>query len=307
MPRQIQSKHKVALLTDWGKSLGTGHVQRMLSLLEYLLHHKKIDAEIVCDKKPAYIKEDLEKYFVEQLSHDSTLIIRDQRDSNSAEILKLKKTAHVVVIDDQGEGRDAADLAIDLLPVPGFAVEISDFASQAFIFGYNFFSSLEGISINCLEKKYDFCVYLGYGADLEYQNFLKEIIPQEAEVLWLNGESVYQNDDKSSLEMNFAEALLKSRAVISHFGLLLYEAHLCGCKIFTINPGAYHSGLADSVKQLLNLKNFGIYPDLKKSELAVDLMQVLDGESIMVSLDVIKARVLNAIETFIEKIDKYLQ
>ena len=272
----LPEKHCIAIKTSAGKFLGMGHIQRMYSLLWYLNEIKNIKTFLLSDVFPDPFPSELKKYFKENLDFSPELIIRDMRDSSTEEIDLLQNTAPVIVIDDNGSGRQTADYAIDILPNP--AHETNKFDSGIFIYGYNFLSALLKLGNTSIIKNIDFALYPGNSADSEYIEFLKSLLPDNSSYAVLNGNNSYvkNNKRKSGIkESSYAEILLSSKAVISHFGITLYEAFIAECRTIAVNPTPYHSELSDLAGDYLQLANLGIYTDLNIKEAKASTAEII--------------------------------
>jgi hypothetical protein len=253
-------KNKIALVTSWGENFGTGHLYRMATLLDYLLAEHDIETCLVADPAPSFLEQKLLPRIVQSVPQDSTLIIRDMRDSSVEEIELLKQLAPVLVIDDCGEGRSSADAAIDLLPNLKYPASIKPFGEMPFLFGYNFYAAVRSLLTgDRLQKRFDFCFYAGANPSLDYISFVLQLIPSAASSIVIDAEKtmVYKNGKFSESDMQYPWPLLCSENLISHFGVTIFEGALCGCNIFTINPTSYHSQLSDIAPVKLN--NFGVY------------------------------------------------
>ncbi len=267
MLRMRPNKYCIAIKTSAGTSLGMGHMQRMSSLLWYLNECKSIKTFLVSDKMPDSFPIELKKYYINNFDFLPDIIIRDMRDSSADEITQLKKTAPVLVIDDNGPGRKTADHAIDILPNP--EADNQKFNSKIFIYGYNFIAALRELKDKNFKKELDFAVYPGNSANNEYIDFLLSLLPENSDYAVLNGKDSYviKHRKKNHIEQSsYAEIILSAKAVISHFGITLYEGFIANCRIISINPTAYHSKLADMAKDYLHLTNLGEHTNLNIEE-----------------------------------------
>jgi hypothetical protein len=244
----------------------------MLSLLWFLNSRKKINAFLISDKNNSlpqefqkYIKSDIDQSLKK---YQPDFIIRDMRDSSEEEITHLKKYGKVIVIDDLGNGRRIADKAIDLLPNPdqsklnnGLSQSDAGFNNQnAFIFGYNFINAISGLNGKTIKKELNFAIYPGNDPDSGYADFLVSLLPDKSNYAILAGKNsciVKEGKREGIPDFSYAEIILSSRAVISHFGITLYEGAISGCRLLTVNPTQYHSMLSDIAGGFLPLVNLG--------------------------------------------------
>lgn len=273
----------IAVKTDWGSSLGMGHIQRMTSLLRHLNSQKNIKAYLVAGTLPRFFPENLTPYAKKKIGADADLVIRDMRDSSSGEIKELRKICPVIVIDDNGSGRHEADYRIDFLPNP---VHQDSDLSGCFIYGYNFISSLEKIKEGTITKDIDFSIYTGSPEGAGHKEFILSLLPKDARTAVLGGETPVIRENGKECVLNdrsYSEIILSSKVIISHFGITLYEANISGCKPVSVNPGQYHHSLSEMAKDKLNLLNLGVSDkiDVKDARLKLaDLLQETGRQSV---------------------------
>ncbi len=287
------SSKTIAILTDWGNSIGSGHIQRMTSLLWYLIISKNINAYIVLDHLPPFFPDELKAHWKTEFTPKPDLIIRDMRDSTASEIRALSEISRVLIIDDNGEGREIADHLIDILPTTeNTGRNKNREPDNLFIYGYGFMNSLHTITgkshapkditeqkpDKIIEKKIDLSIYPGFPPSKEYTDFLIGLLPADSKYAILRGDRSYLQIEGKRYGFSgesYAETLLSSKVLISHFGILLYEAYLSECRIVCINPSPYHSRLAERVKDHLGIENLGEYTALNRKR-----AQKIIGESI---------------------------
>ena len=297
----------IAIITDCGTDLGMGHLQRMMSLLWYLNQKNRMKAYLISDSIPDNFPQQLLQHTKKKIDFKPDLIIRDKRNSSIDEISMLKEISRVLVIDDNGDGRDLADHVIDLLPNPDKRLgKTSDQGHDLFIYGYNFFGSLKGINKKRVEKNIDFTIYPGYQADKEYISFLISLLPEKSNHVILNWENLSNHIDgrKNNNTRSYSELILSSRIIISHFGIMLYEGFISGCRLISINRSSYHSKLTDMVKDDLCITNLGEYKSIDKIKAKRDIDMILSnskGRSISI-MDV-----LSKVEDGLERFYRYLQ
>jgi hypothetical protein len=273
----------IAILTDWGDSIGSGHVQRMTSLLWYLISRKNIEAYIVLDQLPPFFPEELRGYWKTEFKPKPGMIIRDMRDSTAGEMRALREISRVLTIDDNGEGRKIADHLIDMLPLTDYKNKSKKDRApdDLFIYGYGFMNSLYNLiggsdspnditgqkSGKIIEKQIDSSIYPGFHSTEEYTEYLIGLLPADSKYAILRGEHSYLQIKGKRYRLgkeSHAETLLSSKVLISHFGILLYEAYLSECRIVCINPSPYHSKLAEMAKVHLGIDNLGEYAGLNR-------------------------------------------
>ena len=228
----------ICIVTGCASGFGYGHVSRMISLLS-LLDAGGYRVAFFSKEHPPFFPKTLRKYCVAEPC-PCALLIRDLRDSTEEEILSLKKLCKdVLVIDDDGPGRALAR-GFDLLPRPGRTT-----STARFIYGYNFVSYI--VSINAaktpVRKEYDLYLY-GVSEELS-DDFtdagISHIVPSEGKVLFC------EKSRQTLLHLNTAEAMSKSRFVLTHFGLSLFEAIAARSFVGLINPTEYHNTLCNNL------------------------------------------------------------
>jgi hypothetical protein len=148
---------------------------------------------------------------------------------------------------------------------------------NGFLYGYNFLKSLENLNNNFISKNINFSIYPGNAATDEYKNYLISLLPKGSNYAMLCGKNSYvqNNDEKHPVYNNYAEVLLSSKIIISHFGVTLYEGFISKCRSITINPTQYHSKLSDILKEKIDLINLGELKDLNIIDAAKTIEKVL--------------------------------
>ncbi len=236
----------VTIITGTGKELGTGHFQRMLNLASFINSSGKYHAFFLTNE--SLIKNSFLSKLntVREIPEDTALIIRDMRDSSPADVSQLRRKAPVMVIDDAGKGRFSADYRIDLLPGP----HNNDQRDDLFLYGYNFTESLKSHDTEFIEKSNDLLLYQGAGDKDRCMEKIMNNLPQNIS---------YKIIGNTIPEVNFsyAETLISTKVVVTHFGIMLYEAFLSSCSLAVINPSSYHDMLTDKVSCRLPLVNLG--------------------------------------------------
>ena len=296
---------RIALLSRWGEGYGMGHVQRICSLYAFL-ELRGIEPVIISgDAIPSDIS--ARKFRkTEYMSDSFDLVIRDMRDSSEQDISALKRKAPVVVVDDIGEGRKKADLAIDLLPNLVFPFEKK--SAFPFIYGYNFSREIELFENSDIRKTIDFCVYAGAVKDPAYEEFLRRCLPDGATAVILNGGKMTGvNIEQRLLEgMSYPLPLLCSRNLISHFGISLFEGALCGCRLYAVNPSAYHSDLCSAAQPMIHIENFGVYPQIDSQQMKNRLKEALAGRTRAVDIGHVKESIRSGLDLFYDRIKPFI-
>jgi len=255
------TKKKVSIITGWGEGLGNGHLQRMANLASYLIS-RGLQASIISGNRPEPFPGDASQLFSGKILPGTDLIIRDMRDSETGEIEALKKYAPVLAVDDSGPGRQSADFNLTLLPNPAGSVSGQP-SYDMFIYGYNITREIKMLGKKKIHKTMDISLYLPLDI-MKNMNSILRILPEEMTVTIMshNGPAIIKNGSILPLNKNHTEILLSSRLLVCHFGITLFEGHLSGCYLATINPTGYHSSLSDAVKSELGLENLGVYPGI---------------------------------------------
>lgn len=254
----------ISIVTDWSASLGSGHIQRMMNLIFLINSRKDFKAYLINQKKFIEGFREFDEYIRQEINPETSLIIRDLRDSSKEQIEELQKTAPVLVIDDLGCGAEASDFKINILPDP----ETKKHDLKKFLYGYNFINSIKHLNHNNYYKNIDISFYTGYKPSEKYVSSILELFPDNATAAVLSGENsfIYINKNKSDFNIQYSEALLKSKIVLSHFGLTIYEGSACKAVPLTLNPTEYHMNLTGIVKNELGIIDLGLIDNLDRNE-----------------------------------------
>ncbi len=300
-------KKKITIVTGTGGILGTGHIQRMLNLAVHLNRNNNFSASIYLVKNEHPLEEKFNGLISAIIPADTDLIIKDMRDSTFDEMNSLRGIAPVLTIDDSGMGRDFADYIINLLPVPSDKGSAIKPDTSLFIYGYNF---TEGISLlkntNSIIKDIDITVYAGYNPATELVSSIRESIPEYANsVLLKEGKAINLNGNVLETETSYAEIISRSKIVLTHFGLTMFEADACGCKIAALNPTLYHSKLTETVRSDFNIIYSSEYktlsPESLKNRIKTELKQ---NAGTSISLAEILKKINNGTDNLIKYIEK---
>lgn len=298
-------KRIVSIITGWGGNLGTGHLQRMANLADYINRNSDFRAVITCERIPGILPTALRSICSDTLNPDSIIIIRDKRDSGIDEMENLKRVSPVIAIDDCGAGRERADHVIDLLPNLTYSIYNKD----QFIYGYNFTDSIRRLGNRRITKGIDYALYCGCDPSSRTIDFILSLIPEHSSCAILGGDDsrLRIQGTMEPLRTSYAETLLSSRILISHFGITLYEGYRAGCRLLSINPTAYHSLLSDKAAIDLGLVNLGTMDDIdpvharsvvsdSSRSLAIDSM---DPADINAAIEKGLALVMSSLQSFI--------
>mgnify|MGYP006285521643 CR=1 FL=1 len=252
------------IITDCGPGMGTGHLQRMMLLAWYLDQYGPCTVSLQvlrpCKDMPGEILP-----LVSDSIHPGTdIIVRDMRDSTADEIRTLQQHAPVIVIDDEGAGAELASERVYILPRPGLTAGENTFP-PFFLYGYGFYTGMKAGS-EPPRRDIDLSLYTGNSEDHPYTEKTLSLLPGDLNIALLYG-------DKQDI---YTSLLTRSRCVMSHFGILLYEAHLCGCHLLSVNPTEYHSHLADIAP--LPVHNFGSIDTIQSDPIEKLLHQLLSSQ-----------------------------
>jgi hypothetical protein len=302
-------KKKIVIVTGSGGILGTGHIQRMLNLAVQLNSMENYSATIFLKQNHYPLERKFFSILTDNIPHDASLIIRDMRDSSKDEIQQLKKTAPVLVIDDSGAGRESADYSLDLLPLPAEKQKDVKPDTSVFLYGYNF---AEGISLLngsvFLKRDIDIAVYAGYEPVPELLSSIRMSIPDSADSVLLKGGKA-QNFTGSILneETAYSEILSRAKIVLTHFGLTMFEADACGCRIAALNPSPYHGSLTETVKDDFNIIYSGTYESFSNDDLRkVFQMELKREDNKNFSQDEVLKRIKSGTDNFINYIKELI-
>lgn len=230
------------------------------------------------------------------------------RDSSSEEIFTLKRLAPVVTIDDCGPGRVAANLAVDLLPNQPYQSSHQKFSDTSFIFGYNFSYPISLLPSDIIEKDIDICIYAGNNVSDAHLAYFTSLIPQKCNAVFVGGRNNYylQNGILENGAFSYPLPLLRSKILITHFGVTVYEGLLSGCKVRTINPTSYHNSLADIAAPLTGLVNYGISGSIDPEMAKSDMLSALNGEIPSVHSTVLNTKIQMYTDRFIAQLGNLL-
>jgi len=263
------------IITSAGPLTGTGHLQRMMLLAWYLNHHTVHTATLQLHEKNPRIPQEITPFITGDVPPRTDLIIRDMRDSTPENMETLRRSAPVLVIDDEGTGAGLADGRLYLLPRPESNLSAGPKSPGFFLYGYGIYTGITPAS-EPVTKDIDISIYNGTMAADEHASKMQQLLPSNITVGILQGSRshiIQPGDTANEQPADYTSLLLRSRCVLSHFGILLYEAHLCECSLLSINPTRYHSHLADITP--LPVYNLGIMDTLDASTLQSTIHTIL--------------------------------
>ena len=303
-------KKKITIVTGTGGILGTGHIQRMLNLAVNLNRKENFSVSIFLSQNEHPQEDKFNRLITAVISADTDLIIKDMRDSTIEEMNSLRLIAPILTIDDSGTGRDIADYAVNLLPVPSVNGSAVKPETSLFIYGYNF---TEGISLlksnTTFTKDIDVTVYAGYNPAPELISSIRESIPDSDDtVLLKKGKAFKLTGNVLKTETPYAEIISRSKIVITHFGLTMFEADACRCKIAALNPTEYHNKLTEIVSSDFDIIYSSEYktlsPEILKNRIEAELKN--NTEPIISPEEILK-KINNGTENFIRYIEKIIR
>jgi len=293
---------KISLITSWGNALGTGHIQRMITLLWYFNTNNLYNTEIILKKIPPFFPNEFKNFIKETPSPDTDLIIRDMKNSTIAEIKNYGKK--IIAIDDAGPGRYKANYAIDLLPN---LINKNVPMQNIFIYGYTFVNTTNKLRKTIYKKDIDFTIYPMHGNN-EYAVNIIKYLPTSAKVAVLlrNDSYIIQNNIIEKINDNFASIIFRTNVLISHFGILLYEAYISSCKLIAINPTNYCYNLANCIKDKMLLANFKNFKNINKKIFSATISNINISENTYISSESIYTKIILNIKNFTNHIKNFL-
>jgi hypothetical protein len=307
-PSFKRMNHSICIITSVDGIYGTGHLQRMVYLLQSL-RKNGVSVSFLCPEKCITLIPFLNEFIVTSVPPSTDLIIRDMRDSTATEIEILREKAPVIVIDDCGEGRRYADLAIDCLPNLKYPDSVKTIGESPFLFGFSFFDFFAGSDPQIYAKDIDLCIYIGSQPEKSQLESLLSNIPDNLTVCITGSGNPYIVIKPCSdpIPQTFPEVLLRSKAILTHFGISLFEASLCGCALYTINPTQYHSSLCEISKEVLTITNFGLFSELSNKKIKKDLNTEALQLNKVINTEDIRNTIERCTQRFIEKLKPFLE
>ncbi|MFW6365038.1 MAG: hypothetical protein ACOC2H_01035 [Spirochaetota bacterium] len=240
-----------------------------MTTLQNLICERNMNALLVSDNFPRTYPDHLRGLRYDMIPQSGDICIRDRRDSDRDTIFLLKQSFRTVItLDDCGEGIKEADCSINLLPTVSSPLPEYDEWSFPFLYGYHFYTHIKSL-YQTYHRDIDICVYTNREPD-EYPIDLLKRYPS-LRICFFYGSRIRLGDFSVDTAAHYTEILLRSRICVSHFGLTLYEASLCGARPVAVNPTQYHSRLADN-DSTIGIVNCGTFdsPDLARLDGVID-------------------------------------
>ncbi len=289
---------KVVLYTGWGARIGTGHLQRMASLLSCNREREDVLISLVTPEEPSILEEDDRYYWRYDIPEGTDVILHDFRDSDPLLIRDLKSRAQVVLIDDHGPGRKEADALIDLLPFPG-----QDTAPDPdiFLYGYTFSRNLERMKNISLPDPEGILVYPGV---LAGNSRMLSLIKELERYYPLKGSGSAEGTSQLA-ERPMAELILSVKVVLTYFGITLYEALLCERPVVTVNPTSYHDELTGMLEQL-TVFNTGIAERVREENLLTTVRAAMSGKPDRPETDKLVKKIRGNRHRFLDRIISFI-
>ncbi len=221
---------------------------------------------LVSDFFPHTFPENLKQFTQNELPASGEVLIKDMRDSTKNDIEYYRNHFKTIItIDDSGEGDTFSDLSIKLLPVIEKPYTANSIENIPFLYGYHFFSIIENMSGTFL-KDVDICVYTDKSKE-NYPLNLQELASSYS-ICVFNGNNITPVSSQFPHITHYIELLLRSKVCVSHFGISLFEAMLCGAQAISINPTEYHSTLADNAASA-GIINCGMFSNVSLHDLSL--------------------------------------
>jgi len=302
-------KKNLIITTGTDGPLGTGHLQRMLNLASYMNEKHDFDISFLIKTGEYPLPPEFSLKKISSLPGGCDLIIRDMRNSTKQEILSLSKTAPVLAIDDAGEGKSQAAYSINLLPLPSSSSSVVDPDYDKFIYGYNFTNGVKNLKNRKIsERDIDITVYAGFTPPPSLLNQIGKSLPSNSRAVILSsGKPVVLTGAPLVEEISYAEILARTKIVMTHFGITMFEAHISGCMIAALNPTAYHSELTETVRKEMKIINASEYSKFDPVIMSDDLILNLKKYNLTnISADEILNRINRGLENFTGYIYKIL-
>lgn len=296
----------IAIITDFGDHYGSGHYQRMASLLSALNITGRFNASFCSKNFPEFIPLHLKIHHKILIPADTDLIIRDMRDSAAEEIIDLQKSAPVIAVDDIGPGRDYADYRIDLLPNKIHFSDKKDYRPEFFLYGYGFTSALNEIGFNPPDKNIEAVYYPGFDYDEKKLLSVLSLFPDNTEIgVLMNEKSFFiKNRIIRPMKRGYTDVLLQSKILVTHFGITLYEGFAAGCVPIIINPSEYHSSLTSMLPEKIKIHNLGNYGTIDVLQARDIITKILtDSKNIKSDYTFIKEKINSGLTKFIDFIE----
>ena len=106
---------------------------------------------------------------------------------------------------------------------------------------------------------------------------------------------------KSIKKFTHAEIILSSKAILTHFGITLYEGLISKCRLLSLNPSEYHSRLSDFIMKRTNLINLGEYYKLNITVAKEIIKKVINSPLCMeIDSEEVYCKTIEELDKFIE-------
>ena len=249
---------------------GGGHLNRCISLTNELrsagrqaylyIHEKKekinnllqiknFDASVILNKN--------------QIDRPFGLVILDRYHAPHDELLRWKKIAPVIGIDEGGRYRDYFDFLIDILIPEGFEHPSANITSCCLLDLPKKIKSVQDAKNSNLKILITFGQEDAAGLGISAIQKLAKMNLKDAEITLLKGGL---NNSKTLIPNyvkvldsipNLAERLYEYDIVITHYGITAYEALCAGTAVFLDHPTPYHKKIAKAAG-FTDIKNFTV-------------------------------------------------
>ena len=299
------NKKKIVIITGTGGALGTGHLQRMMNLSSYMNEKQDFETHFLIKSGDYPVPPEFSMMMISSLPESCDLIIRDMRNSTSQEMLSLTKTAPVLAVDDAGEGKSSSGNSINLLPLPSsLSAEIQADYSK-FLYGYTFTSGIKELrGKNISERDIDITIYAGFSPPPSLLSQISKSIPENSRAVILSaGKPVVLTGDPLPDNISYSEILSRTKIVMTHFGLTMFEAHICGCLIAALNPTPYHGELTETVRKEMKIIHSAEYSTFDPVIMGDDLMLNFKKNNNPVTPP---EEILNSINNGLENFTRYI-
>jgi len=267
-------KKKIVIITGTGGALGTGHLQRMLNLISYMNEKHDFEISFLIKSGDYPIPAEFSMMKISSLPDSCDLIIRDMRNSTRQEMLSLSAKAPVLAVDDAGEGKNSIENSINLLPLPSSASAEIQADYNRFLYGYTFTRGVKDLRRKEIkDRDIDITIYAGFSPPQSLLSQIGKSIPQNTRAVILSaGKPVVLTGEPLPGDISYSEILSRTKIVMTHFGLTMFEAHICGCLIAALNPTHYHSELTDTVRKEIKIIHSSEYSTFDPVIMGDDLL-----------------------------------
>ncbi len=303
------NKKKIVIITGTGGALGTGHFQRMMNLASYMNEKHDFEISFLIKTGDYPVPAEFSMMKISSLPDSCDLIIRDMRDSTKQEMLSLSGIAPVIAVDDAGDGKNCTENSINLLPLPSSSSSAIKADYSRFLYGYTFTLGVkELIRKNLNERDIDITIYAGFSPPPALLVLIGKSLPENNRAVLLSaGKPIVLTGDPLPDNITYSEILARTKIVMTHFGLTMFEAHICGCLIAALNPTPYHSELTETVRREMKIIHLTEYSSFDPVIMGDDLMLHLKKNNIPVtSPEEILSSINNGLENFTRYIYKNL-